>query len=160
MRPATVVSANAGSDSSHGRAMVTPAPRSTVRREIRWADFGVRSDILFTFLFLGIQASFVQELRAGDDGFHQRSEAVTVRRQLALACARSAGSSESMQRPAQSVGQQFAAEIVEEILLAMLADVGLHALEAGALAAAGKDRLRIDRPSGQVVGRASRRSGP
>ena len=41
-----VVSAKAGSDSSHGSAMVTPAPRRTVRREMRWADFGVRFGIL------------------------------------------------------------------------------------------------------------------
>src|SRR5712671_5868061 len=34
----------------------------------------------------------------------------------------------------------------------MLADVGLHGLESGALAAAGKYRLGIDRPSGEVVG--------
>ena len=53
--PASVVSAKAGSDSSHGSAMVTPAPRRTVRREMRLADFFVRSDILFTFLFWGIR---------------------------------------------------------------------------------------------------------
>src|SRR5437867_11500806 len=79
-----VVSAKAGSDSSHGRAMVTPAPRSTVRREMRLADCGFPTGILFTFLSLGIQASFVEELRTRNDEVHDRREPVTARHQSGL----------------------------------------------------------------------------
>src|SRR5258708_32460458 len=74
----------AAKDSSHGNAMVTPAPRRTARREMLWADFEVRSSILFTCLFLGILDSFVQELRTGDNRLHQRSEAIPFRGQLGL----------------------------------------------------------------------------
>src|SRR5438128_2319640 len=47
---ADLESAKAGKDSSHGKAMVTPAPRRTARREMRCAEFGFRLGILFTFL--------------------------------------------------------------------------------------------------------------
>src|SRR5882672_4759221 len=78
-----------GMDSSHGNAMVTPAPRRTARREMRLLDFGVRFGILITFLLSGIQgliyhASFIQELGAGDDCLDQRTEAITIRRQFSL----------------------------------------------------------------------------
>src|ERR1700761_5378587 len=42
-------SAQAESEGSHGKAMVTPAPRNTVRREKRRAERGVKWDIEFTF---------------------------------------------------------------------------------------------------------------
>ena len=57
-----------------------------------------------------------------------------------------------LERPAECVCQQFTAEIVNEVLLPMLADVGLQGLQPGALAAAGKNRLGIDRASGEVLG--------
>src|SRR4051812_26260248 len=60
-----VVSAKAGRDSSHGRAMVTPAPYRSLRRETP-CDFSVRFDIGFTFLR---RATLVAKLAAGDDGF-------------------------------------------------------------------------------------------
>src|SRR5438067_275659 len=80
---AGVVSANAGSDPSHGKAMVPPAPRRTVRREMRRADVFVRWGILFTFLSLGIGISLVRELRTRDDGLNQWSKTITVVRQHA-----------------------------------------------------------------------------
>src|SRR5947209_7497836 len=68
--PAPAVAALAANDSSHGRAMVTPAPRRIARRAIRWEEDFVESGILFAFLSIGIEISAVQELRAGDDGFN------------------------------------------------------------------------------------------
>src|SRR5437764_26992 len=56
------------------------------------------------------------------------------------------------QRSPERVRQQFAAEIVDEIVLPMLADVGLQTLKSGAVAAAGKNRLRIDMAAGEVLG--------
>src|SRR6266540_2208357 len=80
--PGVVASANSGRDSSHGKAIVTPAPARTLRREMPWADFFVGLGILVSFLFRGlfqaIGASFVHELRAGDDGLDQRREAITI----------------------------------------------------------------------------------
>src|SRR5688572_24770987 len=64
------VAANADMDSSHGNAMVTPAPRRTVRR-----------DSLISLAFLHGRA-FLQELRAGDDGLDQRAESIVIRREL------------------------------------------------------------------------------
>src|ERR1017187_9745477 len=74
------VSAKARREGSHGRAIVTPAPRRTARREMRGAecwvargvDRGVDWDILVTFPGLGIglhariEYASVQELRARD----------------------------------------------------------------------------------------------
>ncbi len=99
-----------------------------------------------------IRISFVQELRAGDDGLHQRIEAILFRRRAWLSMRSIEGFVGELERPVQSIGEQFAAEIIHEIVLAMLADVGLDAFESGALAAAGKDRVGIDRPSRQVFG--------
>src|ERR1700677_1129320 len=82
------VSAKASRDCSHGKAMVQPAPRSMARREMRGAEFFFDWDILFTFpglrfgLLRRIGISPVQKLGAGDDGFHQRIEAILARRQL------------------------------------------------------------------------------
>src|SRR6185436_7639273 len=78
---AEVVSPKTGRDSSHGNAMVTPAPRRTVRREMRRDDFGVRLGILITFQFSGfrfliIHTSFIQELGACDNGLDQRTKAI------------------------------------------------------------------------------------
>src|SRR5262245_20919981 len=86
--PAVVVSAKA-TDGSHGRAMVTPAPRRIARRVIGLACFEVRLGILFTFLCGlwgrgGFGAALVQELRAGDDGFDQGTKSIAVRRQPGL----------------------------------------------------------------------------
>ena len=67
--------AKAGRDSSHGSAIVTPAPRKTVRREMRRGEFCVRWDILITCFLLTLLgghigplvelgAALIQELRA------------------------------------------------------------------------------------------------
>src|SRR5207247_525391 len=136
-------------DSSHGKAIVTPAPARTVRREMRLADFFIRSGISFTFLFWGICLSFIYELRAGDYRLHQSREAVIIRGQH-ISHALNGGFIGEQQRPVQRICQQFPSEIVNEILFAMLPDISLHALEALALAAAGKDRSNIDRPSRQI----------
>src|SRR4051794_8107848 len=76
--PGIVESAKAGSDSSHGNAMATPAPRRIVRREMRSASLFVLIGIRLTFLFRKIRASFVHELRAGDNRLHQGREAIAI----------------------------------------------------------------------------------
>ena len=43
-----LVSAKTLRDSSHGKATVQPAPRSTARREMRGTEFFLVVDILFT----------------------------------------------------------------------------------------------------------------
>src|SRR5207247_2019375 len=102
--PGAVVSANDGRDSSHGKAMVTPAPRRTARREMRLADFSIRLSILFTFPYLGVKASFIQELRACDNGLDHWSEAISIRTQFGLH-ALDRGFVGELERPAQSVCQ-------------------------------------------------------
>src|SRR5215208_690072 len=66
------VAANADSESSHGSAMVTPAPRRTVRRDN------------FISLPLSGCGAFLQELRARDDGFDQSAESIAARRELVI----------------------------------------------------------------------------
>src|SRR5204862_5192924 len=103
-----------GSDSSQGSAIVTPAPASTLRREMPREDFLIRLRIL-------IHLS-VQELRAGDNDLYQGREAITARRQRGrhLFDDRFVG---ELQRAAKSVGEQLAAQIVQEVVLPMRADV-------------------------------------
>src|SRR6266404_4705145 len=87
-----VVPAKAGSDSIHGKAIVTPAPTSALRRVMPLTELLVRFAILVAFLFPGIGllsrdqrersgAAFVHELRACDNDFHHRSESITIRSQ-------------------------------------------------------------------------------
>src|SRR6476619_5321342 len=76
--PVVVGSAKQGRDSSHGRAMVTPAPRRTVRREIESADFFVLLGILFTSLFCRFCTSSVHELRTCDNRLNQGIESVAI----------------------------------------------------------------------------------
>src|SRR5213594_4831001 len=133
----------AAKDSSHGRAIVTPAPRRTARLAIRRADGCVRSGISFTFLFVGIGDSLRQELRARDNRFDQSSHA-----EISLGQFRAHPVDQQLvrkyERAAERVHQQFPAEIVEEIFFAMRANVSLQALEAGSLASSRKLRSCID----------------
>src|SRR3954452_2997173 len=64
-RLGAVVAPQTGRDSNQGSAIVTPAPRRNIRR-----------DVLISI------TSLVQELRAGDDRLHQRVEAVPICRQF------------------------------------------------------------------------------
>src|SRR5258708_4049844 len=101
--------------------------------------------------FLIICASWIHELRACDNSFDQRSEAIAVGGQRGSHTL-DGGLIGEQERPPERVCEQFSAEIVDEILLAMLAYVRLHANESGSLAAAGKNRLGIDRMAGEVLG--------
>src|SRR5258708_4152116 len=76
-----VVPANAGRDSIHGKAIVTPAPTSALRRVMPLTELLVRFGILAAFLLRGMRASLVHELRAGDNRFHHWSETITIRSQ-------------------------------------------------------------------------------
>src|SRR5215471_8107084 len=141
-------SANAGSDSSHGSAMVTPAPRSTVRREMR-RDISATS-CLGCRLQAGGLRYFVQELRAGNNGINQGGEAVVARREAALHTVdqRIVG---ELQRAAEAIDEQLARNVVDEVLLAALANVCLDAFRTRARKASGEDRTDIDRPPGKVL---------
>src|SRR5581483_8175274 len=140
--PGAVTSAKAGSDSSQGSAMVTPAPARIRRREMLFADFLIRLGILVDLS--------VQKLRAGDDGLDQRSKAIAARGQGCghLLDQRLVG---ELERAAERIGEQFAADVVDEILLPVLANIFLHAFESRTLASAGKNRVSIDRMAGQIV---------
>src|SRR5579862_63342 len=92
-------SPNTGSDSSHGRATATPAPRRTARREMRGeefcVDFGILVHLSLAYILGkrgGLRRCFfdrfgiplIQKLRAGDDGLDQRAKAILIRGQLGL----------------------------------------------------------------------------
>ena len=84
--PAIAAPPQTGTDSSQGRAIVTPTPRRNVRRDgwqvpaARCFGFELRSSSSFLRLFAF--DSLVQELWAGDDRLDQTAEAVAVGRQL------------------------------------------------------------------------------
>src|SRR5215472_18801640 len=86
-RTGAALSANPESEPSHGRAMVTPAPRSTVRRVTPSAELFVRLRILSTTFAVASQhrrrfrsgrAPLLSELRTRDDRFHQHRETMAV----------------------------------------------------------------------------------
>ena len=117
--------AKAGSDSSQGRAIVTPAPRRTVRREMRSADFcrSIRT-CSFTFLLLAASARRLFRNCGLVTMVSTRARSGSRSRPSVACICSTVGSSESMQRPAEGVGQQLAAQVVDELVLAVLADVG------------------------------------
>ena len=129
-----------GIDSSHGSAIATPAPRRKVRRRdsraalIRCELRSIRA--LHSSATLLRRARRGQKLRAG-----RRSSRPALSKSIARAprvpahLASRSGSSESMQAAAQRIGQQFAAEVVDEIVLPMLADIRAQAVQTGPFAA-------------------------
>src|SRR5260370_38949815 len=71
------VAAKVDKDSSHGRHIVTPTPRSTVRRSTLLC---ARSAILVRRLSARrIRGAFSQELRAGDNGLDQGTHPIPAR---------------------------------------------------------------------------------
>src|SRR5688572_18779362 len=104
------VAAKADMDSSHGRAMVTPAPRRTVRR-----------DSFISLAFLHRRALF-QELGAGDDGIDQRAELISVRRKLCVHPLDERLIRQQQGSP-QSVYEHFTTKVVQKVFFAIFADV-------------------------------------
>src|SRR5215475_8507181 len=129
-----LVSAKAGSDSSQGSAMVTPAPYNSLRR-VRPCDFSVRLDMGLTDLR---RTTFVAELTAVDNGFDHWGEAVFMRRKRGPHLLHRWIVGEQ-QRATERVRQQLAAEIVDEVVLAIIANVGLDAFQAIAFALAARE---------------------
>src|SRR5689334_25320856 len=76
--PAAASLPQTGIDSSHGKAIATPAPRRIVRRDII-------SRRIFSFVMMSILGevagdSFRQKLRAGDNRFDQNAKSIVVLR--------------------------------------------------------------------------------
>ena len=115
--PAAASPPHTGSDSSQGRAIATPAPRSTVRRLIRgWTDVIVVPGSLLETSVQCVETSrhryshssivhyrqrivaapSVEELRAGDDRLDQAAEPVFRRRRAASRIVLMVGSSEGI----------------------------------------------------------------
>ena len=108
----------------HGAAGNAGERSSSVDRGIinspSWIVVGLRG-------FGRFRNSFVQKLRAGDDGLHQRIEAILFRRELGFHAfdQRFVG---ELERPVQRIGEQFAAEVTHKLLLAVFADESLRGL--------------------------------
>src|SRR5215467_3384456 len=135
--PGEVVAPKTGMDSSHGRAMATPAPRRIVRREMGSVNLLVRAGMLFGLPFRGIRTSSVDELRAGDNGFHQLAEAVAVGGEDGSHTFHCDFVGEH-QRTAKSIGEQLAAEVIDKIILAVFADVRSYTFNSRSFSSAGK----------------------
>src|ERR1700730_11700866 len=112
--PGAVVAAKADNDSSHGRHIVTPTPRSTVRRSI----LGCVRSILVRLFARGIGSAFRQALRAGDNGLDQGTHAIPARGESRVHPLTERLIREQ-QGAAQRVYQHFTVEIVQEILFSV-----------------------------------------
>src|SRR5580698_9525789 len=150
-------SAKACSDSSQGNATVQPAPRSTARREMGNANLLVSRDMLVHLSSgdlrwrRGRRDSFVSELRAHDNGFHHRIEAVAVRGQVGLHAMDQRFVGE-LQRAIERVTEQLAAKVVEELILPVIADEVAQAVKTNSVDVAGIGDGGINGPTGQVLG--------
>src|SRR3954470_7174722 len=143
---ASVVAPQTGRDSSHGSAMVTPAPRRNIRRD--------GCDLLMLLTFRGralFEHATGPKLRTSNDRVDQGLETIVVGGELAAEFFEGRLVGED-QAAAEGIGEQFAAEVVDEIVPAMLADEGAEALEALAFAAAGKLGPGVDRAAGEIFG--------
>ena len=99
--------------------------------------------------------SLVHELRAGHDGFRQGAETIVILRELRTHVL-NGGIVGKNQRAAKAVGQQFAAKVVHEIILAMFANVAAQTFKSISFAAAGKFRARVDGASAEIFRAALR----
>src|SRR6185503_15413103 len=92
----------------------------------------------------------VEELLAGNDCLDQGTESIAsgAHSRLHLLNDRVIG---QLQRPAEGIGQQFAADVFKEVLLTLRLDVGLDASEPGALNVAGEGGRRVDGTASQVL---------
>src|SRR3984957_6992533 len=137
------VSAKALTDSSQGRAMEQPAPLRITRREkaverncekrslisMSFSEVGLDQFAALGLLCRGLRharladAAAVEELRAKDNGVHQAAELVAVRRQVGLHLVHQRFIGQ-LRRAVQRIGHQLAAQVADEIVLAMVADEG------------------------------------
>src|SRR5690348_11353900 len=131
-----------GSDSSSGSAIVTPTPRSTVRREIVSEDFLVRRAILIAFLRPEFRDSSVQKLFARHNALHHRPKPIVVVGQcgMHLLDGRLIGKHE---RSPQGIGEQFPAKVIDKIVLPVPADEVFYRLRAGTSLSLGKFGFRV-----------------
>ena len=144
--------ANADIDSSHGSAMVTPAPRRTVRRD---------SFISIPFLLrvaLGLLLAraaprpvrtFLQELRARYNRFYKRAESITVRRHPVVHALDQRLVREE-QRAAQRVHEHFTTKVVQKVFFPVGLDVALQTGQPRPQTSARESGLRVDRTSAEV----------
>src|SRR4051794_36458198 len=92
---------------------------------------------------------FGPELGTPDDRVDQGFETILVGGELAAHFLERRLVGED-QAAAERIREQLAAEIVDEVLLSMVADVGAEAVEAVTLAAAGELGLSVDCAAGEV----------
>src|SRR5580698_7449615 len=122
-------SAKACRESRNGSATVQPAPRRTARRERGSTSFLVNRDMRLVHLsrrnlrltLRGRRRPHIPELWAQHNGLDHRVKSIPLSRQIRLHAIqqRLIG---KLQRPVQPVRQQFAAQVVDVLLLAMVAD--------------------------------------
>src|SRR5262245_20131359 len=99
-------------------------------------------------LFL-TSSSTVPELLARDYRLDQAAEGIFIRFQLRLHRIERLAVGQ-LQSAAQSVGEEFAAQVVDEVVLAFVAEVFAEAVGAGAFFAVGESRCRRDRLTAEV----------
>ena len=137
-------------DAAEKRPAVNPGGLSRMGRFLRLASssFDVSRHLACSFARV-VLATPIEELRAGDDRLDQAAEAVAVGREP-LAHGLDGRIVRGQQAAPQGVGQQLAAEVVDELVLALLGEVAAQAVEARPLAAVGEGRAGIDRPAAEV----------
>src|SRR4051794_28578346 len=139
----SVVAPQTGIDSSHGSAIVTPAPRRNILRD----DFDLL--MLLTFRRVGIGRPPVAKLWTPHDRIDQGLKTMIVRGERA-ADVFQRGLVGKDQAATQCVREELAAEISDEIVLPVLADIGADAFKAVPFSSSRELGVCIDSPAGEV----------
>ncbi len=102
---------------------------------------------------LTTRSSFVQELRAGDNRVDHGAKSVIIGRQLPPHVF-----NETVirwqQRPAQREGEQFAAQVIDKLVLALTTEIRAQAFQANPLRTAREGGVIVHGPIAQVLGAA------
>src|SRR5262245_5630752 len=94
-------------------------------------------------------AALVQELRSGNDRLDKGPETIAVGSEF-FAEGRHGGLVRRNQASPQRIREELAAEIIDELVLALLVQVAAQPVHSRSLAAVGKCRLVFDRPPAEV----------
>src|ERR1700722_436114 len=161
------VSAKAFSDTSQGRAMEQPAPFRMTRRDKALERNCEKRSVVISMLLADGRDQFaagelwhgcdglvgvvaVEELRAQDDGVDHAAELVAIRGQVGLHLVHQRFI-RKLRRTVKGIGHQLAAQIADEVVLAVIAYEILEPYQPVARDAAGIGGGSIDRPSRQVL---------
>src|SRR5687768_829515 len=97
----------------------------------------------------GFRRAFIQELRARDDALDEAGKTIAVFRKSCTHRVEQ-GIIGRNQRSAETVSEELPAEVIQEIILSMFANVAAQSFQTFAFGSTGELRARVDGPASEV----------